>query len=209
MNNQIAAAQGTVLRQYDEDGDHRDYPIVGWWNLTGQLAQPLIPVPGILVGPGSLIIVPHNEWVSHIFCHPASGMAFIEEEAAAEFVGNYLTEHPLPKPAEKASPTAAKSNAPQSNPTAPLHFGAKVYATKSFWHWPDQNAVFEIEPNEPYPNDPRVKKVKRDEYAIFKRDGASKIDPHGGEVLDDADRNAKTGGDDPEVPDEVNVEDLV
>lgn len=189
MNNQFPAIQGTVLRQFDNDGDHRDYPVVGWMNLTGTLAIPILPVGGQTVGPGSIIITPHNEFVTELFSHPSSGLVFDDLDAAADHVGQYLAEHPLPKqaePAATATTTAApKSNGPQQDPKAPLHFGAKKYATKSYWSWPDQNAVFEIEAEAVYPSDARAKKVKREEYAALKRAGATKIDPHAGEVVDD------------------------
>ena len=195
MNNQFAAAPGSVLRQYDEDGDHRDYPIVGWSNITGYLAMPILTVGGQTVGPGSIIITEHNEWVPLLFSHQSSGMVFDNEEAARDHVAEYLTEHPMPEIPERASAapaaTTAATNSPRPDPRAPLHFGAKKYATKSYWSWPGQNAVFEIEADAVYPSDDRVKKIKRDEYAALKRDGATKIDPHAGEIIGETEAPAE------------------
>lgn len=89
---------------------------------------------------------------------------------------------------EYMSANAPKKEVPVDSPavdTSPLKFGDKTYNTKSFWHWDLANAIFEIEGGQPYPNDPRAVKIKRDEFAALKRDGAVKVDPHAGLILED------------------------
>lgn len=182
MNNQFPAQPGTVVRQYDDDGEYRDIPVVGWMNITGQLANPICPVPGVVVSKNSLIVIPAaGEW---FWCHPDSGKVFTTGDAAEEFVGDYLAENPMPKPMERgAEPTKDQYAKPTPGPdTRPLHFGNQTYKTRSFWHWPDANAVFEIDGEQVYPSDARAVKVKRDEYAQLKRDGAVVIDPHAGVI---------------------------
>lgn len=189
MNNQFAASQGTFLRVWDEDGDTKDIPIVGWMNITGQLALPLTPVPNPGTDKNTMVVVPPadpvaGEWY---FCHRATGTVCYENEDANSFMAGYLEENPMPTAAEKAEPAKTQKADPQPGPdTRPLHFGSQTYKTRSFWHWPDANAVFEIEGEQVYPSDPRAVKVKREEYAQFKRDGAVVIDPHAGVITEEA-----------------------
>lgn len=183
MNNQFAAQPGTFLRVWDADGDTKDIPIVGWMNLTGQLALPLTPVPNPGTDKNSMIVIvtPGEEF----FCHRATGTICCNSDDAGEYMAGYLEEHPIPEPTEKGD-ASVKSSDPQPGPdTRPLHFGSQTYKTKSFWHWPDANAVFAIEGEQVYPSDPRAIKVKREEYAQFKRDGAVVIDPHAGVIEKD------------------------
>lgn len=185
MNNQFAAQPGTFLRVWDADGDTKDIPVVGWSNLTGQLANPLTPIPSMGIGKNAMVVIPPLSNDDEIyFCHAETGTVCYSGEDAESFMSGYLEEHPMPRGPEKGDDTVKTTTAPKTTgPTqtvGPLHFGNQSFKTKSFWHWPEANAVFEIEPEQVIPSDPRVKKVKRDEYAVFKRDGASLIDPHAG-----------------------------
>jgi hypothetical protein len=206
MNNQFAAQQGTFLRVWDADGDTKDIPVVGWMNITGQLAMPLTPVPNPGTDKNSMVVVPpagdpaDGEWY---FCHRATGVVCYSHEDAGEYMAEYLGENPIPEPTEKGD-ASVKSSDPQPGPdTRPLHFGSQTYKTKSFWHWPDANAVFEIEGEQVYPSDPRAIKVKREEYAQFKRDGAVVIDPHVGVITEEPANEAPAEDEDEDFSDVV------
>lgn len=185
MINVWPASPGTVVRIFDADGDWTDTPVVGWISIApGNMAQPIMPVGNRPILPNTVIITPGNEWQPEHFTHPSSGNVFNDWDACRDWIAGHLEENPVPAPTERADATKTVNVAP--NPRAPLHFGAQTYRTKSYWHWPDQNAVFEIEGESVIPSDSRVKKVKRDEWNVLKRDGATVIDPHAGEVLEEA-----------------------
>lgn len=67
-----------------------------------------------------------------------------------------------------------------SNGMGPINFSKKKYATKSYWKWDGMRVIFEIEPDLPYPDDERITKIKRDEFAQLKREKWDKVDPHSG-----------------------------
>lgn len=187
--NTFPALPGTVLRQYDADGDYKDTPIIGWQHVQGNMCFPVFPCGNRSVGPGSVLIIPVNEWVPQMFVHPSSQTSTEDEDEIKQIVADALgaaeesgeVAAATTKPGKAATPVQ-----PDGKPdTRPIKFGAETYKTKSFWHWELANVVFEIEPENVIPKDPRVVKVKRDEYAKLKRDGAAKIDPHSGLIHGD------------------------
>lgn len=127
---------------------------------------------------------------SGVVSHPASKMIFEDHRAweahASEFNLAESTEE-IKEPVASTKPAAAKPAATKPEPSHPagIIFGTKTQKTKSFWHWPDANAVFEIEGETALPNDPRAVKVKREEFFALKRDGAAKVDPHAGTIHED------------------------
>lgn len=190
MNNQFPAMPGTFLRVWDEDGDPKDIPIVGWMNITGQLALPLTPVPNPGTDKNTMVVVtPTDEQGEVYYCHRATGTIYYSADDADNFMAGYLEANPMPSAPEKGD-ASVKTDTKAGPDTRPLHFGSQTYKTKSFWHWPDANAVFEIEGEQVYPSDPRAIKVKREEYAQFKRDGAVVIDPHAGVITEEAEQPA-------------------
>lgn len=113
---------------------------------------------------------------------------------------------------EYMSANAPKKEVPVDSPavdTSPLKFGEKTYNTKSFWHWDLANAIFEIEGGQPYPNDPRAVKIKREEFAALKRDGAVKVDPHVGLIIEDDPAPAPTAAAPEPEADEDDLDDVI
>lgn len=184
--NTFPAQPGTILRQYDADGDYKDTPIIGWQHIQGNMCFPVFPCGARSVGPGSVIILPVNEWIPEMFVHPSSQTCTTERDEIEGIVSEALGA------AEEAGETPAATTKtiavqPDGKPdTKPINFGATTYKTKSFWHWQAANVVFEIDGEQVVPSDPRVTKIKRDEYAKLKRDGAAKIDPHSGLIHGDS-----------------------
>ena len=163
--NIFPAALGTVLRQFDEDGSYNTFPIIGWLHITGTMAQPILTVGNQPITSNSVLETPVDDGV--MFSHPSSGRCWFgqNEDEMIDFVGQFMAEHPVPGlKTEKSGPAKTDKSEPQPGPdTRPLHFGNQSYKTRSFWHWPDANAVFEIEGEQVYPSDPRAVKVKREE----------------------------------------------
>lgn len=181
--NMFPAQPGTVMRQYDADGDHTETPVVGWVHIQGSIVFPVFCVPGLSAGPGSAIWIPSSvETSSGYWCYPHKGVVTSDETKLEGMISEALGEEEEKAPAPKNAPVTVEGKPD----TRPLSFGAKTYNTKSFWHWETANAIFEIEGKEVYPSDPRVVKIKRDEYAKLKRDGAVKIDPHSGLINEDS-----------------------
>lgn len=126
--------------------------------------------------------------------HPASQRMFVDIDAWTAWAEDNVTE--ATEQAVESKPAAAattKPAAPATKPATtaapastgsmtPITFGTKSYSTKSYWVWPDMKVIFEIEGGSVYPNDPRVEKIKRDEFAQAKRDGFDKIDPTSGVI---------------------------
>jgi len=175
--NTFPASPGTYLRQFDADGDYTDTPILAWQHISGNMAFPIFPVGNRSVGPGSLIYIPDGMW-----SHPSSGTVLEDWTDARAHVADFMEQHPAEPRMEKPLPKDVPVQPDGKPDLRPLHFGEQSYKTKSFWHWPTANVIFEIEGEQVYPSDPRVVKVKRDEWAKLKRDGASVIDPHHGVV---------------------------
>lgn len=158
--------------------------IIAWQWVTGNYMMPVFDIArtGILKQeaiqhPDGTVSHPDSkglfndvrDWVSYAHAH---NLAEITEEVKA--------------PAKTGPKPRAKADAPEDppDPNRPIVFGTKTFKTKSFWHWPTANAVFEIEGEQSVPDDPRVLKVKRDEWYDFKRAGAVEIDPHAGTILE-------------------------
>jgi hypothetical protein len=180
--NMTPALPGTFLREWDADGDTRDTPIIGWTYVTGNMGFPIFPVGGRSVGPHALIFVPVGDPDMNIglWCHPSSQLATGDYAAAESVVVAAMETVGAPEPDLKDRPVD-----PAGQPDMkPIHFGAATYKTQSFWHWPTANAIFKIEPEHVIPSDARIVKIKRDEFAKLKRDGASVIDPHNGVISD-------------------------
>jgi len=175
--NVFSAPAGTYLY-------HRDHGrlavIVGFAYVQANLAFPIYGVP-TKAGIGPLECIEHPEgYISY----PAKSRMFESLADWSAFVEDM---------AEEGEETVAAGTAPDPSP---IVFGDKTNKTKSFWHWPTANAVFEIEGETALPNDPRVKKVKRDEFFDLKRDGAVKIDPHAGVIEEEPETVTEEDDDD-------------
>ncbi len=127
--------------------------------------------------------------------HPDSRRVFEDNDAWVAWAEDNVkedAEQPAEQPVE-SKPAAAATTKPAATSTkpaasangdcsTPIKFGTKTYSTKSYWVWPDMKVIFEIEGGSVYPVDPRVEKIKRDEFAQLKRDGFDKIDPASGVI---------------------------
>lgn len=151
--------------------------IVAWAYVQGNRVDPIFDIARS--GPMKNEAIQHS---LHSVVHPDSKEFF---NTVADW-NAYAAEHNLDRIATpKAAPAATGKPAAAAQASAPpaneaIKFGTKSYSTKSFWAWGDALAVFEIEAGQPYPHDPRVKKVKREEFFEFKRTGFAVIDPHVG-----------------------------
>lgn len=149
--------------------------------------------------------------------HPASQRMFVDIDAWTAWAEDNVTEATeeaaqskpavaaTTKPATPASKPAATAAAATTGSLSPIKFGTKSYSTKSYWVWPDMKVIFEIEGGSVYPDDPRVEKIKRDDFAQAKRDGFDKIDPTSGVIPGDNEDQSEgqTGTDDDEDMDVV------
>lgn len=191
--NVMSAPAGTHLWHRDHG---RIAVIIGFAHVQGALGFPLYAIANAPKGLGPMHAIEHPDgYVSY----PAGDRQTFD---SVDDWKSYVEDLEW----DEADPAAAAGSTVDAKPgdsNRPLVFGTKSHKTKSFWHWADANAVFEIEGEQPYPNDPRVLKIKRDEYFNLKRDGASKIDPHAGTIEDE---------EEPETPaaeDEDDVSDLI
>lgn len=176
MQTVIPAHPGTYLL---DSGGSEIAVIIGWAHVQGNRLDPLFDI----ARSGPLI----SEAIQHpggYVSHPSSKLLFVDASAWE----SYATENKLDKVAAVVTkPVDAAVNKPVETvgkPSAALTFGTKSHKTKSFWHWPEMNAIFEIEGESPYPTDSRVTKIKRDEFAELKRQKLSVIDPHSG-IIDE------------------------
>ena len=189
--NMSPASPGTFLREWDADGDTRDTPIIGWTYVTGNMGFPIFPVGGRSVGPHALIYVPDEAGSDGHWCHPSSQLCSQDYDAIESVVVAAMEAVGAPEPDLKERPVD-----PAGQPDLkPIHFGAATYKTASFWHWPTANSVFTIEGGQVIPSDPRIVKIKRDELAKLKRDGATVIDPHNGVITEEPEQPAEDAGD--------------
>lgn len=185
--NTFPAQPGTVLLQYDADGDYTTTPIIGWQHVSGNMCFPVFPTGSRSVGPGSVLAIPNGD--DFLYVHPTTQKCSSDLDFMSGIVSESLGDAEESGEAPAATTKPGKPSAPitaDGKPDSkPINFGAQTYKTKSFWHWPVANVVFEIEGEHVVPSDPRVVKIKRDEYAKLKRDGAAKIDPHSGLIHGD------------------------
>lgn len=191
--------------------------IIGWQYLTGNYCFPVFAhartgirkneaiqfEDGTVSHPDSKEVFPSSrDWVAFADAENLENQTGEVDGAKAVTEAPKTTAAAPTKPAATATvkPAAPKPAATKPEPKAPpasdkLVFGTKAHKTKSFWHWPDANAVFEIEGENPYPTDPRVAKIKREEFFALKRDGAVAIDPHAGVIQDDDQSEEEDFGD--------------
>lgn len=205
MNYTFPAAPGTLMLAYHpDDGKVSLTPIVGWANPTGLMAFPVVAVGGRSMGPLQAIEHGPEGLVSYptaslVFRDRLEWAKYMRQNAPSDADGGH-EEPSVEEMAEEAGTASHGADKGEGGPdTKPLIFGKKTYSTKSFWHWEAANAVFEIEGGEVYPNDPRAVKIKRDEFFTLKRDGAVKIDPHAGLILDSGEPEEPEASEDDEA----------
>lgn len=75
-----------------------------------------------------------------------------------------------------ARPDASAATADEEDSLA-IKFGEKTFSQKSYWAFKTLPRVFEIGAGEPLPTDSRVVKIKRDEFAEKRRNGAVLVIP--------------------------------
>lgn len=160
------AQPGTNLVHKD---DGVTAPIVGFAYVQGNLVFPLFVMAGKSgCGPDEAVQHPDG-----LISYPAKSRFFTSLGEWQEWMRDQ---------AEEEEAQVAATGGPDKSP---IKFGTTKYKTKSYWHWQTANAIFEIEGEAAIPDDPRVVKVKRDEFADLKKAGASKIDPHAGVIEDE------------------------
>lgn len=193
--NIFPSTPGTFVATRDHAATHGVYyiPVVGWAHVQGQLAFPILPIAFGGLTHGKCIVTPEG-----FVTDPTHGQVFDKIEDWIVFIDKAKRKGDDPEPDGVA--TAAKDPAPtkpaaaKTAPSGPIVFGTKTYQSKSFWSYPEQNAIFELEGGVPYPKDDRVQKVTRDQFAALKRDGATKIDPNGQVEEDPAEDEDDDGG---------------
>jgi hypothetical protein len=148
--------------------------IIAWQYLQGNMAFPLFACGRSGVAKEEAVFHPEG-----YVTHPASHKVFESVDLWTAYIDAEATVTDTSGQTEGTAPD-----------TRAIVFGTKSYSTKSFWHWPTANAIFEVEGKEPYPDDPRVLKIKREEFADLKRGGAAKIDPHQGVIQEDENDHA-------------------
>lgn len=182
-----ASGETTII---DEVGDNIAQ-VVAWQHIQGAMLFPMFAMnrPGVR----------NNEAIWHqdgTVTHPASQTLFPDVDTWTNWAKengplDKGTEEPAAAANASSKPAGGKTTAPNPVPITarpadttssfgPIKFGTKTYSTKSYWTWPNMKVLFEIEGGVPYPDDPRVEKIKRDEFAQLKRDGFDKIDPSSG-----------------------------
>lgn len=178
MTTIIPAAPGTYI--INSDGEQTD-AIIAWIHVHGALLHPLFATSRSGPMKNEAYQLPLGDVL-----HPDSRTLFSDVADWESFAtSNNLDSTPAAATSKGPATTAAPAGDPGAH--RPINFGTKTFKTKSFWHWPDGNSIFEIEPEMPYPDDPRVVKIKRDEYAEFKRQKqVDVIDPHSGVIEDSA-----------------------
>jgi hypothetical protein len=163
MTTTIPAAPGTTLI----DGDGMPIAaVVGWQYIQNNMVFPLFATARSGVTSKEAIRHPDGT-----VTHPASGKLFDDADGFAGHLMLTTEETDAAEPVKGAGPDLS-----------PIVFGDKTFSQNAFYYWPNANAVFQIKGGAVQPNDPRVKKVKRDEWYAFKREGAFSIDPHLGVI---------------------------
>ena len=170
-------------------------PVIGWNHVQGNMAFPVCVMNHGGLTHGKAILHPEGFVTDSV-----NGLTF---ETEAEWLSFMKTAKP--KGATEAEPEEEDTRADAMpddesdvengedavneavGPSGAIEFGTKTYKTNSFWSMPSENAIFQIEGGQPYPKDDRCSKVTRDEYAALKKQGATVIDPHSGEIPDDDD----------------------
>jgi hypothetical protein len=161
--------------------------IIAWQYLQGNMAFPLFACGRSGVAKEEAVFHPEG-----YITHPASQKVFESVDLWTAYIDGEAIVTDTSGTTEGTAPD-----------NRPINFGTKSYSTKSYWHWPTANAIFEIEGKAEYPDDPRVLKIKREEFADLKRGGASKIDPHAGVIQEDGPNEAAPAVDEDE--DEMDV----
>lgn len=193
----IPAQPDTLILIYDpEELACTLTPVVGWAAPTGAQAFPIPAVgsrkidqfAGIEHGTDGLVSYPHK---STVFANRDAFMAYMIDadfdDASPPQEVNRTPEKVVPATRERtAIPVTATKTAAVVTGRQPIRFGNQSFKTKSFWSWPEANAVFSIEPEDVLPADDRVVKVKRLEFDELKRNGAVKINPHHGDIQESA-----------------------
>jgi hypothetical protein len=193
--NIFPAAPGTFVATRDTAANHGVYyvPVIGWAHVQANLAFPILPMAFGGLTHGKCVVTPDGYVTDSIH-----GQCFDKIDDWIAFIDR------AKRKGEDAEPdgvaTAAKDPAPtkpaaaKTAPSGVIVFGTKTYQSKSFWSYPEQNAVFELEGGVPYPKDERVTKVTREQFAALKKAGATKIDPSGQVSEDPAEEDENDDG---------------
>lgn len=139
--------------------------VVGWQHTTGNYATPILAYP--CENPnqkGYAIEHPDGQVTDY-----SAKKIFEDRDAWFDYI---FAEVQKAAGGDAKQPEEPKKNNPKGKPEVEVIFGSKTYKTKSYWFHPDTGILFEIEPGEPYPEDPAVNKIKREEQSELRRAGA-------------------------------------
>lgn len=152
----IPAAPGTMLLIH---GKAPAIPIIGWTIGKSGRAEPVTPLPPVTIQHGIAYAFVDKDF--NAFVDPVYKKVFLDRDEWIEFI------------ADKDPGEAPEDGEPGAIPAAALGvaFGSKTFVKSSFWVYKDDdyNFIFEVDGGEPLPDDSRVTKSNRKDYAALKK----------------------------------------
>ena len=186
MLDSFPAAPGTFLITADPDGrNYTTTPIVGWGVAKNGRAEPITPLAAQPVKHGMAYLIPIPDSGEMTVFDPVYNKKANAVEDWLAFVS-------------KKSASVREAEEEGTIPAAALGvaFGDKTFVKSSFWIFRDgtHEFIFEVDGGDPLPEDTRVTKTNRKDYATLKKTVT---------VVSVADLMADAGEDpEPEVEDE-------
>jgi len=197
--NVFPETRGASLLTVSSCGEVSETPIIGWVFVQGTRCDPLFAVPRRQgCGPNEGVRTV-NELGQAVVSAPNDQSVYTEDEWLTQM--SMLAEQGAFDEFKKEAPKSERKSTVWTDPegtSAPINFDNDAFKTKSYWAMPAERAVFQIEKNMTHPADKRCDKVTRDEFAAFKRDGFTVIDPHayGTEAEDEPETETNEQADD-------------
>lgn len=149
----IPAAPGSMLLVH---GKAPAIPIIGWTIGKSGRAEPVTPLPPVTIQHGIAYALIDGDLT--FFVDPVYKKVFLDRDEWVEFISNKDSDE---APEDGAVPAAALGVA----------FGSKTFVKSSFWIFRDgtHEFIFEVDGGDPLPEDTRVTKTNRKDYATLKK----------------------------------------
>ena len=180
----LAAAPGSQIVRMDEQGDITREPCVGFYHVQGSIVFSLSISGGQMNARSAVMTSTSAEYEDGLVSYPHGKLTFAsmsewiaymeavdpqvdDEPTEAEMAGGGGVDDVIGKAAPAPAPAPTRERL--GDPADPWAFGTKTQKQKSYWHAADQ--ILEVAGGDPLPVN--ATKIKRDEYAAYKRDGVA------------------------------------
>ena len=178
----FTALPGTLIADLDKSTSPPSLVctvVIGWSHVQGSRAYPITALNSGGMTEVQAVIHGDTGFVTHpsrglTFASVEEWMAYMKTAKPGKIIGTARTEPYADEDEPEPSPDLVMPDDDAEATSAdfvPVVFGKKAHKSKSYWSMPADGVVFEVDGGDPYPIDERVEKIKRDDFAEFKRQG--------------------------------------